>query len=60
MNSKTLTIKQVRSSIGRHSSHKACLRGLGINVMHKKVVVSPTPENLGMVRKISYMLEIEG
>jgi large subunit ribosomal protein L30 len=60
MNTNSLTVKQVKSKIGRPTSHQACLRGLGIRRMHEQVKVEATPENLGMVKKIAYMLVIEG
>jgi large subunit ribosomal protein L30 len=59
MSEKTIKVKQVKSAIGRLKSHQACLRGLGIHRMHQSVCVSASPENLGMVKKISYMLEVE-
>jgi large subunit ribosomal protein L30 len=58
MDNKRITLKQVKSAIGRSASHQACLRGLGIRRMHQQVRVLATPENLGMVNKISYMLKI--
>jgi large subunit ribosomal protein L30 len=59
MNEKLLKLTQIKSAIGRLDSHKACLRGLGIRRMHHSVSVPSTPENLGMIRKISYLLKIE-
>ncbi len=59
MSHKTVTVKQVKSAIGRHDSHQACLRGLGIRRLHQSVSVAVTPENLGMINKISYLLKIE-
>jgi large subunit ribosomal protein L30 len=59
MSGKSITIKQIKSAIGRHNSHQACLRGLGIRRMHQSVTVCATPENLGMINKISYLLKIE-
>lgn len=54
-----IKVKQVRSEIGRLSSHKSCLRGLGIRRMNQVVHVPSTPQNIGMIRKISYMLKVE-
>lgn len=48
----------VRSLNGRLKSHKACAAGLGIRKMHQTVEVIDTPENRGMVNKISYMLKV--
>jgi large subunit ribosomal protein L30 len=59
MSNKTITIRQVKSAIGRSASHQACLKGLGIRRLHQRVTVNATPENLGMVRKVAYMLVIE-
>lgn len=59
MSQKQVNITQIKSSIGRHESHKACLRGLGIRRMHQRVAVIATPENMGMINKISYMLKVE-
>lgn len=49
----------VRSLNGRLKNHQACARGLGLRRMHHAVDVLDTPENRGMINKISYMLKIE-
>jgi len=56
---KQLKLTLVRSLNGRLRSHRACARGLGIRKMHNPVNVIDTPENRGMINKISYMLKIE-
>ena len=56
---KTIKLTLVRSMNGRLKSHKACARGLGIRKMHNSVTVIDTPENRGMINKISYMLDVE-
>lgn len=60
MNIKTVSVKQVKSKIGRPKSHQACLAGLGIRRSQQTVIVPATAENLGMIRKVAYMLEVEG
>lgn len=55
----SIRITLVRSLNGRLAKHKACASGLGLRRMHQSVEVKNTPENLGMVNKISYMLKIE-
>jgi len=59
MTNKTLRVTQVRSSNGRLESHKACLRGLGLRKPHHSVEVRGTPEILGMIFKVSYLLKVE-
>ncbi len=56
---KKLKLTLVRSLNGRLKSHKACATGLGIRKMHNAVEVIDTPENRGMINKISYMLKVE-
>ncbi len=59
MSSKQVKLTLIRSLNGRLKSHKACASGLGIRKMHNPVSVIDTPENRGMINKISYMLKIE-
>ncbi len=56
---KQLKVTLRKSLNGRLQSHKACARGLGIRKIHNPVLVLDTPENRGMINKISYMLEVE-
>ncbi|WP_020394099.1 50S ribosomal protein L30 [Thiolinea disciformis] len=56
---KQVKLTLVRSLNGRLRGHKACASGLGIRRMHSPVVVNDTPENRGMINKISYMLKVE-
>lgn len=48
-----------KSLNGRLKKHKACAEGLGIRRIHNPVFVMDTPENRGMIDKISYMVEVE-
>lgn len=59
MISNKLRVTQVKSSIGRHKSHRSCLIGLGIRRLNHTVEVFGTPEITGMIRKVSYMLKVE-
>lgn len=56
---KQVKLTIIRSIHGRLKSHQSCARGLGLRKMHNPVVVIDTPENRGMINKISYMLRIE-
>lgn len=59
MATKHLKVTMIRSMNGRLKSHKSCVRGLGIRKIHNSVMVNDTPENRGMINKISYMLRVE-
>jgi len=54
-----IQVTLIKSLNGRLESHKKCARGLGIRRINKTVTVEETPENLGMINKINYMLRIE-
>lgn len=54
-----LKVTLVKSVHGRLATHQACVRGLGLRRMHSSTVVLDTPENRGMIRKVSYLLKVE-
>lgn len=57
--SSKLKITLIKSKFGRLESHQQCVIGLGLRRMHHSRVVENTPENRGMINKISYMLKVE-
>ena len=59
MADKELKVTLIKSASGRLKNHQACVRGLGIRRMHHTVEVIDTPENRGMINKVSYMLRVE-
>ena len=54
---KTITIKVVKSGIGRMKRHKLCIKGLGFKKLNQSVTIEDTPSNRGLVNKISDMIE---
>jgi large subunit ribosomal protein L30 len=56
---KELKVTLVKSKHGRLRRHKACVAGLGLRKMHQTVTVADTPENRGMINRISYMVAVE-
>ena len=59
MANKEIKVTLTKSVIGRLKSHQACVRGLGLRRTHHTVTVIDTPENRGMINKVSYMLSVE-
>ncbi len=57
--SKTIKVTQVKSINGRLKAHKACVAGLGLRRINHTVEVIDTPENRGMINKVSYLLKVE-
>ncbi len=56
---KELKVTLVKSKHGRLKRHKACVAGLGLRRMHQTVTVIDTPENRGMINRISYLVSVE-
>lgn len=54
---KTIKIKQVKSSSGRSKDQLATIKGLGLK-MNKEVVREDTLAVRGMVNKVKHLLEI--
>jgi large subunit ribosomal protein L30 len=53
-----LQITQVKSGIGSPPDHRGTLRALGLKRLHQTVVHDDNPVIRGMVRKVSYLLEV--
>ena len=56
---KELKVTLVKSRFGRLKKHKACVAGLGLRKIRQTVTVLDTPENRGMMNKVSYLLSVE-
>jgi large subunit ribosomal protein L30 len=59
MADKKVKVTLVKSTIGRGQKHIACVRGLGLRKINHTVEVIDTPENRGMINKVSYLLKVE-
>ena len=56
---KSLRVTLMKSKFGRKPGHAACVAGLGLRRRHQTVEVADTPENRGMIDKVSYLLQVE-
>ncbi|MGB1884154.1 MAG: 50S ribosomal protein L30 [Gammaproteobacteria bacterium] len=59
MSAKTINVMLMKSLNGRLAAHKACAHGLGLRRIRQTVQVNDTPENRGMIEKISYLVAVE-
>ena len=59
MAEKKLKVTLLKSTNGRLASQQACVRGLGLRRIRHTVEVIDTPENRGMINKVSDMLAVE-
>ncbi len=54
-----IKVTQVRSGIKHTGRQKRTLEALGIKKMHQTIEVEATPQVLGMVEKVSHLVEVE-
>lgn len=54
----TIKIKQVKSAINRPKRQKRTIEALGFKKLNQVIEKEATPQVLGMVNKVSHMLEI--
>lgn len=59
MATKKIQVTLVKSTHGRLKKHIACVKGLGLRKINHTVEVIDTPENRGMINKVSYLLKWE-
>lgn len=54
-----LTIRQVRSGVGRPKGQRRTLRALGLRHHQDVVVKEDNPAIRGMINKVSHLVEVE-
>ena len=55
---KKVTVKQIKSLIGKTSKQKSSIKGLGLKRINHKVVLDNTPEVQGMIKVVKHMIEV--
>ncbi|MBW8361566.1 50S ribosomal protein L30 [Chryseobacterium sp.] len=53
-----ISVKQVKSAIGRTKTQKRTLEALGLKKLHQVVEHDDTPSILGMVSAVSHLVEV--
>jgi len=56
---KFITLKLVKSLIGRKPTHISSAKALGLKKINQEISVSDNLCNRGLIKKISYLLEIK-
>ena len=54
----TIKVKQVKSAINRPARQKKTLQALGLRKLNQVVEHEANPQILGMVAKVSHMVEV--
>jgi len=57
---KKITVRLVRSMIGRPEKQRLVLRGMGLTKLQKVVQLPDTPQVLGMLDKVKHLVRVEG
>ena len=58
MATKTIKIRQKKSTIGCTTKQIACIKGLGLRKLNHTVTLKDSPETRGMMRVVSHMIEV--
>ena len=54
-----ISVKQVKSAIGRTKTQKRTLEALGLKKLHQVVEHEATPSLVGMVAAVSHLVEVQ-
>lgn len=57
--SKKIKVTLVRSTFGKKPTHAACVKGLGLRHIRHHVILDATPQVMGMINKVSFMVSVE-
>jgi large subunit ribosomal protein L30 len=55
---KTITVKWIRSVIGRPGDQKETIRGLGFRRLNQTLTLPDRPEIRGMIHRVGHLLEV--
>ena len=56
--SKTITLEQIASAIGRRVDQRQTLVGLGLNRIGRRSTVADTPAARGMIAKVAHLVRV--
>lgn len=58
MTDKKVTVRQVRSGLGRKKDQIATLQGLGLGKLNRTKTLEDTPSVRGMIVKVKHLVEV--
>lgn len=56
---KKVKITQIKSCIGQQETHRRTIRALGFKKLNQTLIKDATPQVLGMINKVIFMLKVE-
>lgn len=54
-----IKVTQIASCIGKKYDQEQTMIGLGLNKLHKSVILDDTPAIRGMVKKVKHLVKVE-
>ncbi|MDP2793600.1 MAG: 50S ribosomal protein L30 [Sulfurisoma sp.] len=60
MADKKIKVTLVKSVIGTKQDHRATVRGLGLGKLNSSAMLEDTAAVRGMIRKVAYLVKVEG
>ena len=58
-NSKTLTVRQIKSGIGFQQKQKATLKAMGLGKIGRARKMPDNPQSRGMIARVSHLVVVE-
>lgn len=55
-----IKVTLLKSGIGKNEKIRMTLRGLGLTRLHKTVILNNTPAIRGMIKKVAFMVKVDG
>jgi len=55
---KTVTVRWIRSTIGRPEKHRQTIQGLGFKRLNQTLVLPDRPAIRGMINRVMHLLEV--
>ena len=60
MADRKIKVTLVKSVIGTKQDHRATVRGLGLRRLNSSAMLEDTPSVRGMIKKVNYLVKVEG
>lgn len=55
-----IKVTLLKSGISKDEKTRMTLRGLGLTRLHRTVILNNTPAIRGMIKKVAFMVKVEG
>jgi large subunit ribosomal protein L30 len=60
MADRKIKVTLVKSVIGTKQDHRATVKGLGLRRLNSSAMIEDTPSVRGMIKKVNYLVKVEG